>query len=566
MENIIEEIRQKELNLFSPNDKTTIYNSYSNKSNINNINSNNSQNFNSFTNYTIKHKPIFNQKQKEIKQKIQKPKKNYETFIINNNYNINSPNLFDEIKKNHKKRDKDRQNLEYILYKRNKDLFYNDLLRTYESFDKIKENQKKEEENKNNNNKLKKENENDIFIRIKKMHESIIKKRKNNEMKFKNGNMYENIIDNILSEIDIVRKQRQIENKIVKEKIKLLKNDIFEDKLYKYQTPNRNKDKTKNIYLNNYNKKKFITEPQIKRKKGKYLSFDGKNKKYFNNKSFRILQEIDYKMYKYNNIKKYNKLPKYIRKKLNEKNYKDIQYYENPMIKFYEKTINQIKKLDKENQLIEKKYKNIPISNNELNEIIIKKINYNDGFNKKINFKKNKTLIQRNINHISGKIIDELLYEIIIDLMNIESKKSNEYYIFKLKQGFNNICINLNLLNEEEYKILSKYNDIEYMGSKSYKFNYDFTQLKSKKNFLKIDADLIKRIENNKLIILENKILNGSFFSDFNIFDIYDEFVDEQVKIILEDEINYFINKNDLLVEKICHEEIKQVENDINSQ
>ena len=271
-------------------------------------------------------------------------------------------------------------------------------------------------------------------------------------------------------------------------------------------------------------------------------------------------------MYKYNNIKKYNKLPKYIRKKLNEKNYKDIQYYENPMIKFYEKTINQIKKLDKENQLIEKKYKNIPISNNELNEIIIKKINYNDGFNKKINFKKNKTLIQRNINHISGKIIDELLYEIIIDLMNIESKKSNEYYIFKLKQGFNNICINLNLLNEEEYKILSKYNDIEYMGSKSYKFNYDFTPLKSKKNFLKIDADLIKRIENNKLIILENKILNGSFFSDFNIFDIYDEFVDEQVKIILEDEINYFINKNDLLVEKICHEEIKQVENDINSQ
>ena len=150
--------------------------------------------------------------------------------------------------------------------------------------------------------------------------------------------------------------------------------------------------------------------------------------------------------------------------------------------------------------------------------------------------------------------------------MNIESKKSNEYYIFKLKQGFNNICINLNLLNEEEYKILSKYNDIEYMGSKSYKFNYDFTPLKSKKNFLKIDADLIKRIENNKLIILENKILNGSFFSDFNIFDIYDEFVDEQVKIILEDEINYFINKNDLLVEKICHEEIKQVENDINSQ
>ena len=46
--------------------------------------------------------------------------------------------------------------------------------------------------------------------------------------------------------------------------------------------------------------------------------------------------------------------------------------------------------------------------------------------------------------------------------------------------------------------------------------------------------------------ILENKLLNGSFYSDFNIFEIYDEFVNEQANIILDDEIKYIINKYEL--------------------
>ena len=59
-------------------------------------------------------------------------------------------------------------------------------------------------------------------------------------------------------------------------------------------------------------------------------------------------------------------------------------------------------------------------------------------------------------------------------------------------------------------------------------------------------------------------ILNGCFYSDFNIFEIYDQFVDEQINFILEDEINYIVNKYDILVEKICNDEIKKTENQFN--
>jgi hypothetical protein len=59
-------------------------------------------------------------------------------------------------------------------------------------------------------------------------------------------------------------------------------------------------------------------------------------------------------------------------------------------------------------------------------------------------------------------------------------------------------------------------------------------------------------------------ILNGCFYSDFNIFEIYDQFVDEQINFILEDEINYIVNKYDILIEKICNEEIKKTENQFN--
>ena len=87
----------------------------------------------------------------------------------------------------------------------------------------------------------------------------------------------------------------------------------------------------------------------------------------------------------------------------------------------------------------------------------------------------------------------------------------------------------------------------------------------NKKKFeVKIDNDLINKIEEDKLKLLENKLLNGSFYSNFNIFEIYDEFVDEQIKAILEDETNYIVNKYELFVDKLLNEELKKAEKELN--
>lgn len=96
-------------------------------------------------------------------------------------------------------------------------------------------------------------------------------------------------------------------------------------------------------------------------------------------------------------------------------------------------------------------------------------------------------------------------------------------------------------------------------------FTYNNIIPMSKKKFeVKIDNDFINKIEEDKLKLLENKLLNGSFYSNFNIFEIYDEFVDEQIKAILEDETNYIVNKYELFVDKLLNEELKKAEKELN--
>jgi hypothetical protein len=102
MENIIEEIRQNEINLLKEegeiniNDNIEFNKTFNNKGNIYNINNNKSQKLNSYSDYSLKYKPIFI-KGKEKKVSKKKPKKNYETILVENsknNSNINAPQLF----------------------------------------------------------------------------------------------------------------------------------------------------------------------------------------------------------------------------------------------------------------------------------------------------------------------------------------------------------------------------------------------------------------------------------------------------------------------------------------
>jgi len=551
MENLIEEIRQRQINLLKEDEKinSNYNNNYyksSNKRKILNLNSNKSQKLNSYSDYSLKYKPIFNRRN-EIQNK--KQEKHYETFIAENNDNISSPELLSIIKETKIKKPEKQKNTDEITFNKNKVLLWYEILNSYDTFN--KENKKLSiKENKNIN------EENDYMKELTQMHESIIKQREilsnsNKKIEIKN---YQDILNNIIKEIEAVRKERKKENDIFQKRIKLLEENMYNNKLLKYKTPKKEIKKLKSLYLNNkpkQNHKRYNKYNTVKVNK-KY-----KNKYNNKNKNDNIHQEINYILNDFNNRNKC--INKYLRSKSKE-NKKNKNVKKKYKFGFYEKIMKEIKQLNKENELIEKSYKNMPISKEQLNDILIKKINKTKN-KKEINYKYKRFLIQKDIKIIIKKIIDDLLYECIYELMLIEREKSNNK--IKLISGINLIYENLNNLITQEKNIVSKYNNI-VNKKESKAFIYNIIPMSKKKFEVKIDNDLINKIEEDKLKLLENKLLNGSFYSNFNIFEIYDEFVDEQIKDILEDETNYIVNKYELLVDKLLNEELKKVEKELN--
>lgn len=584
MENIIEEIRQNEINLLKEegeiniNDNIEFNKTFNNKGNIYNINNNKSQKLNSYSDYSLKYKPIFI-KGKEKKDSKKNPKKNYETILVENsknNSNINAPQLFNILNETQKQKSKEKRNLNELLFNKNKALLWYEILSSYDSYNKDKE-KISIKENKSKDLSINKK-ENEIIQELNQMHESIIKQREimnnaNKKIEIKN---YQDVLNNIMKQIKNVRKERQRENYIFQKRIEMLEENIGQNKLLKYKTPKKEINLLNNIYSSNKNRgnqKRYYNYMTKKDETnfGRFNSYnkDRKSKNLYNSYK-NIHKGINYTMNKYNysfnNTNKY--MPKYFRKKLKEKNKNNINTKKNYFLQFYKKTMNEIKKLNKENELIEKKYKNMPLTSEQFNEIIIKKIS-KTGPIKEINYQNNRYLIKNKIKIISKKIIDDLLYEIIYDLMFIESQRSETNNKLSLMSGFNDVCENLNNLNEQEKEMVSKYKNIyniiiEQKQSKSYRNNYNLIPIKKNKKKVEISDNLIEVIDEDRLKLFEAMLLHGCFYSDFDIFEIYDEFVNEQTKIILDDEINYIVNKYELLVEKLCDEELKRAENEIN--
>ena len=119
--------------------------------------------------------------------------------------------------------------------------------------------------------------------------------------------------------------------------------------------------------------------------------------------------------------------------------------------------------------------------------------------------KNKKFLIKKDIKLISNKIIDDLLYECVYDLMQIEGKQSDKDNKAKLISGINVIYQNLNNIIIQEKNIVSKYNNIIYKNE-SKSFNYNIIPISKKKLELKIDNDLINKIEEDKLKRLDKII------------------------------------------------------------
>ena len=143
MENIIEEVRQYHINLLKEteknkqNEEIKLNQPLQNKGNPKNINNNKSKKLsNSY--FSIKYKPIF-QKGKNL-NKNKKPKRKYETFVIENSKdNLDISNFMEEIKETQRIRAKEKRYLD----NKNKALLWYDILSKYDSYNKDNENKDK---------------------------------------------------------------------------------------------------------------------------------------------------------------------------------------------------------------------------------------------------------------------------------------------------------------------------------------------------------------------------------------------------------------------------------------
>ena len=142
--------------------------------------------------------------------------------------------------------------------------------------------------------------------------------------------------------------------------------------------------------------------------------------------------------------------------------------------------------------------------------------------------------------------------------MNIEKQKSKKGAEERLKNNFNYTCINLDEYNNKEKELISKYNKKnEYKGeTRKFEMNYSPSKIR---NIANLNDEMIKRADIYQIQFLEYMILKGSFYSNFDIFQIYDILIDELSEKIMGEEIDKIIKNADICVENICNDEMKQI-------
>ena len=440
----------------------------------------------------------------------------------------------------------------------------------------------------------------DLILQLKNMPKPPISKELAKEIGF-DPKKYEGMINNLLCQIHEVRKERLKEKYLFDEKLKSLqynaptkaKMNSIKNKLKKNNTKNnkinlnRPKSNYKSIKSSGYGitPKKiniFSTRPRKKTKDNKNSIPVGQklaNKKskniLTNNKSNNSLNKINNNM---NNINEFytfknmeinsNNNSKVLKGEKNEINNTNLNLNNfnslnnnlnninesngnsnKPPLTFYDEIMKEIEKMQNQNKLIEEKYQNIS-DDVPLNKIINnEKANLSQDKNKIMNnllknnnknqlnqskYKIYEDVIKSNVQLISKEIIDDLLYELILDLKKIEDKRAEKQ---KLEKE-NKIKKILNL-DEDEKKLKKK------IGVKN-----KSKILNQIKFIAEPNQELINKCNKNKNDFKKFMILKGSFFTN-DIFKIYDDFVEEMSKSVIEQELNFYIKQMEDFIKKI---------------
>ena len=447
------------------------------------------------------------------------------------------------------------------------------------------------------NKKVKKDDEDLVkhFLNIPKPH---IKPKIAKDLGF-NPEKYDVIINSLLKEINNIKIERKKENEMFKKQIQLYANDNVDkyNNYYEfiYKTQKLNYDNTrmnqpKNIYnkikptrgqaINNLMKKYFDDgEPKNKLKKISDINIiNGINPetdtsiKYKNKDKDKSGNENKVKT---NNYVKASPTKKNDKKDLkglidNNINFENLDKLLSAENLTFQDKINILTELNKE---IDNYSEKIPIIieqvKNSLDQI------YEDenkaGGN---NFRKeaNKIpfvamasraayhIIQSNYDEIIEKMIDELLFDCANDLNIIHHRKEQQIKKQDLIANFQLLQDNIENMKKNEETIRERSNGL-VINNNNQNIK-DLNAIRKKiiitKFRAQLDNDLINRNNNYRKDFKDYMIFKGSFYKD-NIFDIYDEYIEEEGENILNKAIDKYINDLHKFGGKLAINEINNI-------
>ena len=443
------------------------------------------------------------------------------------------------------------------------------------------------------NKKVKKDDEDLVkhFLNIPKPH---IKPKIAKDLGF-NPEKYDVIINSLLKEINNIKIERKKENEMFKKQIQLYANDNVDkyNNYYEfiYKTQKLNYDNTRmNQPKKNNNKNKPTRGQAINNLMKKYFDDDDPKNKLKKISDINIIngisQETDtnikYKNKSGNENKvKTNNYVKASPTKRNDK--KDLKGLIDNNINFE----NLDKLLSAENLTFQDKINILTELNKELDNysekipIIIEQVKnsldqiYEDenkaGGN---NFRKeaNKIpfvamasraayhIIQSNYDEIIEKMIDELLFDCANDLNIIHHRKEQQIKKQDLIANFQLLQDNIENMKKNEETIRERSNGL-VINNNNQNIK-DLNAIRKKiiitKFRAQLDNDLINRNNNYRKDFKDYMIFKGSFYKD-NIFDIYDEYIEEEGENILNKAIDKYINDLHKFGGKLAINEINNI-------
>ena len=370
------------------------------------------------------------------------------------------------------------------------------------------------------------------------------------------------IINSLISEIN----QGKKENLVFEQKMKNYGKENIDryNNYYEYIYNNQNKDiqQKKNNLINKNNKVNRNNKPtRAEIIKGLMQKYFGKeNNKQIKSKEIHKNNNESYEKNKnkINIIKSNNNINNNLILDLEQNDNNEEINFDNidkllssEKINFQDK-INIISELNKN---IDKYSNAMPLIINEVQDSLDKiyKNNKNDiYFRKEANkvpyiamaSKAAYQIIQTNMDAIIETILKELLFELTLDFKEINQKKEMIIKKRELINEFDLVNNNLNEIIGQEKNILEenikfiedKRNNINEINNKNSKEN----KIIIKKYKANIDESIIEQSEKYKNEFKKYMVFKGSFYAD-NIFDVYDEYIEEEANSLLDKMVNQFI-------------------------